>query len=59
MDMNKISEASGKILTFLNTLDIKPDERIAALDTAAWTIRSVLSAEMLRITWAQILDRSK
>uniref|UniRef100_A0A6M3JTW9 Uncharacterized protein n=1 Tax=viral metagenome TaxID=1070528 RepID=A0A6M3JTW9_9ZZZZ len=59
MDMAKISEASGKILIFLDTLNIKPDEKIAALDTAAWTIRSVLSSEMLRLTWAQILDKAK
>jgi len=58
MDISTISKASNEILQYLNSsnLNLKPDEKIAALDTASATIRAVLSAEALRIMWANVLQ---
>ncbi len=56
MEIGKISAESGKILEFLAATELKPDEKIAVLETAAWTIKSVLSAETLKIMWANVLD---
>ena len=56
MEINKINITSGLILNFLNDTDLKPDEKIAALDTASATIRAVIAAESLRIMWASVLN---
>jgi hypothetical protein len=58
MDINIISKASNDILQYLDSsnLNLKPDEKIAALDTASATIRAVLSGEALRVMFANILQ---
>ena len=55
MDIVKINQESGVILTFLNQSDLKPDEKIAALRSAAATIENVLGCEMLAVTMSNIL----
>ncbi len=57
MDIGKISSESGKVIEYLNGLDLKPDEKIAILETASWTIKSVLGAEVLRLMWANVLEK--
>ena len=59
MDMAEISNEAGKVIAYLATTDLKPDEKIAALETASWTIKSVLSAEMLKVMWANVLDKGR
>jgi hypothetical protein len=55
MDITNTNTAAGQILEFLAKTGLKPDEKIAALETAAWTIKSVLGAEMLKLMWANVL----
>jgi hypothetical protein len=55
MDVSSVSKNSIKILDFLKGTDLKPDEKIAALDVASATIRAALSAETLKIMCANIL----
>jgi len=55
MDIINTNTAAGHILEFLAKTDLKPDEKIAAQETAAWTIKSVLNAETLKIMWANVL----
>lgn len=57
MDIGMISSESKKILEQLFTTNLKPDEKIAALDTAAATIRSVMAAESLRVMYANLFEK--
>jgi hypothetical protein len=59
MEISKISTDSRAILDFLNGTDLKPDEKIAALDTASATIRSVIGAEVFRLMWTNVLDKKR
>lgn len=45
MDLKKISNASGMVLDFLEPMELNLIESIATLETAAQTIRAVLSSE--------------
>ena len=47
MDIKKISDAAGEILEFLKAKDLKADEKIAALRSAASTIESVVAGEVM------------
>ena len=55
MDFIKINVEVGKLLTFLADSGLPPDEKVAVLDTAAGTIRSVIGAEVLKLMWANVL----
>jgi len=55
MDIITTNTAAGQILEFPAKTELKPDEKIAALETAAWMIKSVLSAETLKLMWANVL----
>lgn len=57
MDISKVSMEAGKVLAFLATTDLKPDEKIAVLETAAWTIKNVLSAEAMKAMWCNVLQK--
>lgn len=57
MEISKVNINAGLILTFLHDTDLKPDEKIAALDTASATIRAVIAAESLRVMWASVLNQ--
>ena len=57
MEINKINITSGLILNFLHDTDLKPDEKIAALDTACATIRAVVAAESFKIMWLNVLEK--
>ena len=47
MDMKKISDESGNLIEYLSSRELKPDEKVAALRSAAGTIESVLNAELI------------
>lgn len=55
MDILKITEEAGQLLNFLNQRELRPDEKIAALDAAAGVIRGVLNAESFRVMMANLL----
>ncbi len=57
MDIGKINIESGRLIVILNETELKPDEKIAALESAAATIRCVLAAESLRIMWATVFEK--
>ena len=59
MDILKISSEAGKILKYLSSTDLKPDEKIAALRSTASTIEHVLGCEMFAITMSNILKSQK
>jgi hypothetical protein len=56
MELSKITQAAGDLLELLKHSKLKPDEKIAALKSAASIIENVLSAEMLKHMWARVLD---
>lgn len=56
MDIMKINNESGKLLEYLASRNLKPDEKIATLRSAADMIQQVLSCEMFTITMANILQ---
>ncbi len=55
MDIKKISDESGKLIEYLNNSKLKPDEKIAALKTAAATIETVISCEIVTVMMARAL----
>ena len=50
-----VAEGATKLLAELEQTMLTPDEKIAVLDTASATIKSVLAAESLKAMWANIL----
>ena len=56
METSKISQAAGDLLKFLNDGDLKADEKIAALKSAASTIEHILCAESFKYMMARALD---
>jgi len=56
--MKKISDESGKLIEYLLGRELKSDEKIAALRSAAGTIESVLNAEVITILMARLLSGS-
>ena len=59
MDILKINQEASVILTFLSQSNLKPDEKIAALRSAADTIQHVLSGEIFAITMSNILQNQQ
>lgn len=59
MLIHELSSESHKLLLFLKDSPMKPEEKIAALKSAASVIENALSAEMLKATYVNILLRSK
>jgi len=55
MDIKKINVEAGKLIDFLNLSDLKSDEKIAALKTAASTIENVLNCEMITTMMSRTL----
>ncbi len=55
MDMKKISDESGNLIEYLSTRELKPDEKVAALRSAAGTIESILNAELITVLMGRIL----
>jgi len=46
MDIKTISDAAGEILEFLKAKDLKADEKIAALRSAAGIVEHVINTEV-------------
>ena len=56
MNIEKVSMSAYKVLGFIETLDLKADEKIAVLDTASATVRATLQAETMRVMLANIIQ---
>jgi hypothetical protein len=67
MNISRVNKAAGMILEYISSIKLAldteievapltPDEKIAVLDTASSTIKSVLGAEMLKVAFSQILN---
>ena len=56
MDIKKISDESGGLIEYLSSRELKPDEKVAALRSAAGTIESILNAEIITILMARLLS---
>jgi hypothetical protein len=59
MEIIKINEAAGKLIGYLSEQDLKPDEKIAVLETVAATIKTVLSTETFSIMIGRIVSGGK
>ncbi len=55
MDIKKISDESGNLIEYLSGRELKPDEKVATLRSAAGTIESVLNAELITVLMGRIL----
>lgn len=56
MKMQEASQMATKVLEFLDTLNLKADEKIATLGAARATVEQVLSAEVFTVKMRQLLD---
>lgn len=57
MTFEQVSEEAAEVLGFLDNTELKPDEKVAVLRTAASVIEHTLGAEMLRAAFINILKK--
>jgi len=55
MNVEKISFESHKVLEFLLNKDLKPDEKIAVLRSAAFTLETIIATESTSIMIRKML----
>ncbi len=55
MEMEMVGTEAVKVLSWLKSSELKPDEKVAVLEAAANIIRATLNAEMLRVLFHNVL----
>lgn len=59
MEFEKVGEEAIKVLGYLNTTFMKPDEKVAVLEAASNIIRVTLAAETMKIIYHNVLLGNK